>query len=83
MQIEQGTKRLDLPSDLRSKLQGFQKRVWSIKSAEAVFAGAVTLTIAFLILFLGDRLGDTPKEGVTDVRQRVSGREGRCSQSWR
>lgn len=61
MQIEHGTKRLELPGELRSKLLGFQKRVWSIKTAEAVFAGAVTLTIAFLLLFLGDRLGDTPK----------------------
>ncbi len=61
MQIEHGTARLELPGDLRSKLRAFQKRVWSVKAAEAVFAGAVALTVAFLLLFLADRLGDTPK----------------------
>lgn len=52
--------RLQLPDALRLQLLDFRRRVWSIKTAEAVFAAAFGVVVAFLLMFAVDRAWDTP-----------------------
>ncbi|HEX4083568.1 MAG TPA: hypothetical protein VHY22_01555 [Chthoniobacteraceae bacterium] len=49
-----------LPPILESKLGDFRRRVWTVKLAEAVFAAIVGIAISWLLVFLLDRVCDTP-----------------------
>lgn len=53
--------RLNVPESLKQQLLGFQRRVWSTQILSA-FAFAITgMVVAFLTVYLFDRIGDTPK----------------------
>ncbi len=52
--------RLELPESLRTQLQDFRRRVWTVKMAEAACAAAFGITMAFLLMFTLDRVWDTP-----------------------
>ncbi|HVX12879.1 MAG TPA: hypothetical protein VHC22_16975 [Pirellulales bacterium] len=49
-----------LPDSLRLQLLAFRRRVWSIKTAEALAVAAFGLLAAWLAVFTLDRLADTP-----------------------
>jgi hypothetical protein len=51
---------LQLPDSLQSQLLGFRRRVWTIKAIEAVCGAIFGVTLAYLSLFLLDRLFDSP-----------------------
>ncbi|HVC93675.1 MAG TPA: proline-rich domain-containing protein, partial [Pirellulales bacterium] len=50
----------ELPEGLRDQLLGFRRRVWSIKTAEALAVATLGVLVAFLIVFTLDRFADTP-----------------------
>ncbi len=52
--------RLQLPQSLRTQLDEFRRRVWTVKLIEAAFAAAFGVVAAFLVLFALDRVWDTP-----------------------
>ncbi|HEY2155196.1 MAG TPA: hypothetical protein VGH33_06170, partial [Isosphaeraceae bacterium] len=60
MSIARTPERLQLPESLRDQLLDFRRRVWSIKTAEAVSASAFGVVMAFLLMFAVDRTWDTP-----------------------
>jgi hypothetical protein len=60
MKIEHGGMQFHLPSELRDKLVRFQRRVWMIKTIEAIGAVIVLAAVCFLAVFVADRLGETP-----------------------
>jgi hypothetical protein len=49
-----------LPPILESKLADFRRRVWVVKVLEGILAGLVGLYLSWLLLFVSDRLMDTP-----------------------
>ncbi len=49
-----------LPSDLAARLAAFRGRVWLIKIIEAISAAIVGVVVGYLLLFLVDRLTETP-----------------------
>jgi len=51
---------LQIPESLQSQLFDFRRRVWTIKSIEAVCGAVFGVTLAYLCLFLIDRVFDTP-----------------------
>ncbi|MCA9212700.1 MAG: hypothetical protein KDB27_06535 [Planctomycetales bacterium] len=57
--MSNGRPRLKLPTDLKDKLVGFQRRVWSIKLTEAVCIAILLTTISYLVIFASDRIGET------------------------
>ena len=61
MQIDKKT-RLELPSTLRQKLLDFRKHVWKIKSIEAVGMALFGILTAFIVVYVSDRLWDTPSQ---------------------
>jgi hypothetical protein len=52
--------RLVLPETLRAQFIEFRRRVWSVKMAEGICAAAFSVVAAFLLMFILDRLWDTP-----------------------
>ncbi|MGC8642116.1 MAG: hypothetical protein ACP5XB_19810, partial [Isosphaeraceae bacterium] len=60
MSLAQTQERLQLPETLREQLLDFRRRVWSIKLTEAAAAAVFGLILAFLVLFLCDRVWETP-----------------------
>ncbi|WP_406694889.1 hypothetical protein V5E97_27985 [Singulisphaera sp. Ch08] len=52
--------RLELPESLRTQLRDYRRRVWTVKMAEAVFAACFGVVAAFLLMFVLDRVWDTP-----------------------
>src|ERR1700761_8773849 len=60
MSIARTPERLQLPESLQVQLLEFRRRVWSIKTAEAVSASAFGVVMAFLLMFAVDRVWDTP-----------------------
>ncbi len=60
MSLAPPQERLQLPESLRDQLFDYRRRVWSIKMIEAVAAAIFGLLVAFLLMFLIDRLWDTP-----------------------
>lgn len=60
MSLAQTQERLQLPETLRDQLLGFRRRVWSIKLTEAVAAAIFGLVLAFLVMFVFDRVWETP-----------------------
>jgi hypothetical protein len=51
---------LQLPETLQTQLYDFRRLVWTIKMIEAVCGAAAGVLVAFLALFVLDRLGETP-----------------------
>ncbi len=60
MSLASPQERLELPESLRHQLFDYRRRVWSIKMIEAFSAAVFGLLVAFLLMFLIDRLWDTP-----------------------
>ena len=52
--------RLQLPESLRAQLRDYRRRVWAVKTAEAIAAAVFGLLMAFLVMFLIDRVWNTP-----------------------
>jgi hypothetical protein len=52
---------LQVPAALQTQLHDYRRRVWTIKLLEAITAAALSLLVAFLCVFLLDRLWDTPQ----------------------
>src|SRR3954452_13441265 len=61
MSLAPAQDRLQLPETLRAQLLDFRRRVWSIKMIEAVAAAIFGLVAAFLVMFLVDRVWETPR----------------------
>jgi hypothetical protein len=53
--------RLELPRKLLEKLHAFRRRVWTIKGLEVVSVALVGLLLAFLLLFVFDRVSETSR----------------------
>jgi hypothetical protein len=51
---------LRIPAALALKLGEFRRRVWTIKLVEAIAVAAISVLVAFLLVFALDRLFDTP-----------------------
>ena len=51
---------LTLPASLRTQLQEFRRRVWTIKSIEAACGAIFGIFVSYLIVFGLDRVIDTP-----------------------
>jgi hypothetical protein len=51
---------LALPEGLRRQLDAFRRTVWTIKAIEAVCGALFGVLVAWLVLFLLDRVSDTP-----------------------
>ena len=51
---------LALPDGLRRQLDAFRRTVWTIKAIEAVCGAVFGVLVAWLVLFLLDRVCDTP-----------------------
>ena len=51
---------LRIPATLALKLGEFRRRVWTIKLIEAIAVAAISVLVAFLLVFALDRLLDTP-----------------------
>ncbi len=55
-----GAAGIQLPNDLSERLYAFRGRVWLVKIVEAVCAAIVGVLAGYLLLFLVDRLIETP-----------------------
>src|SRR5438876_10850061 len=53
-------RRLELPESLRTQMFAFRRRVWVIKLIEAGCGAAFGVLAAYLVMFVLDRLWDTP-----------------------
>jgi hypothetical protein len=53
-------RRLELPESLRAQMLAFRRRVWAIKLIEAACGAAFGVLAAYLVLFILDRVWDTP-----------------------
>src|SRR5437764_10737708 len=60
MSLARSQGRLELPETLRDQLDGFRRRVWSVKTAEAAGIATFGVAAAFLAMFGLDRAGETP-----------------------
>ncbi|HEV8071653.1 MAG TPA: hypothetical protein VGP76_28315 [Planctomycetaceae bacterium] len=60
MSLVRTTDRLQLPEKLQAQLYDFRRLVWTIKTIEAVCGAVAGVLVAFLALFILDRLGETP-----------------------
>src|SRR5262245_49456506 len=60
MSLAHGHTQLQLPDSLRVQLHEFRRRLWSIKTAEAVGGALFGALAAFLLVFALDRLWETP-----------------------
>ena len=52
---------LELPPSLNTQLDEFRRRVWTIKMIEAACVAVFAVVVAFLSVFVLDRLWDTPQ----------------------
>lgn len=53
-------KRLELPESLKTKLRAFEHRLYRAETLAAVSGGLCGLVVSWLVLFLSDRVWDTP-----------------------
>ena len=60
MKLDTQKNRIHLPSGIRGRLHQFQRRVHVIKMAEGVFAAIFGLALSYCILFVLDRIWNTP-----------------------
>ncbi len=51
---------LRIPGSLAVQLREFRRRVWTIKLFEALAAAVASVLTAFIVVFVLDRLFDTP-----------------------
>lgn len=49
-----------LPQAIADRLEGFRKKLWWMKAAEAILAGIFGLLLGFVIVFVLERFVDTP-----------------------
>jgi hypothetical protein len=50
-----------LPADLRRRLGAFRSLVWRVKLLEAACGAACGILLGFLVVFVADRFGETPR----------------------
>jgi hypothetical protein len=55
------THRLDIPESLRAKILAFRRRVWFVKTIEAVAGALIGILLGFLAVYALDRVIDTPR----------------------
>ena len=60
MSVSQPNAGLKLPSSLKTQLDEFRRRVWTIKSIEAACGALFGVFVSYLIVFSLDRVMDTP-----------------------
>ena len=60
MSMPHATSRLELPGSLETQLYDYRRRVWIIKSIEAVCGAAFGVLVSYLAIFALDRVIDTP-----------------------
>jgi len=60
MDVNSQNHRLELPDSLRTQMFEFRKRVWIVKTAEALCGALFGVLLAFLVTFALDRVWDTP-----------------------
>jgi hypothetical protein len=60
MSISRPNAALQLPSSLEAQLHDFRRRVWTIKSVEAVCGAMFGIAVTYLTVFTLDRVMDTP-----------------------
>lgn len=53
--------RISLPDSLRAQFAALERALWRAETTRAVCGGVAVLAAAFALLFLCDRIGDTPK----------------------
>lgn len=53
--------RISLPDTLRAQFAALERALWRAETTHAVCGGVAALTASFALLFLCDRVGDTPK----------------------
>ncbi len=51
---------LELPPNLKARLENFRRKVWLVKIAEGALAAMFGLALSYLAVFLLDRVWDTP-----------------------
>ena len=52
---------IELPADLRHRLGRFRTLVWRVKLLEAACGAAGGILLGFLVVFVADRFGETPR----------------------
>ncbi|MFN7138467.1 MAG: hypothetical protein ACK4UN_03920, partial [Limisphaerales bacterium] len=52
--------KIELPQDLRRQFSLLEKRLWKVETAQAISIAAIGLLVSYLILFVSDRVWDTP-----------------------
>lgn len=60
MKLQHGNMQYELPSDLRDKLLAFRGKLWANKTLEGIFLAVVLMISTYLLVFIGDRLTETP-----------------------
>src|SRR5207253_9300484 len=60
MYVSSQRQRLALPESLRTQMFAFRRRVWAIKLVEAGCGAAFGVLVAYLVLYILDRVWDTP-----------------------
>jgi hypothetical protein len=60
MLLSSQQRRLELPESLRTQMFAFRRRVWAIKLVEAGCGAVFGVLLAYLAMFLLDRVWDTP-----------------------
>ena len=55
------SERITLPDSLRAQFAGLERALWRTETAHAACGAAAALTASFALVFLCDRIGDTPK----------------------
>ncbi|WP_435020077.1 hypothetical protein TA3x_001633 [Tundrisphaera sp. TA3] len=60
MSLAQARERLQIPETLRTQLDDFRRRVWTVKTLEALALAGLGVLFAFLAMFGLDRAWDTP-----------------------
>ena len=60
MSVSQPNTGLKLPSSLKTQLDEFRRRVWTIKSIEAICGALFRIFVSYLVVFGLDRVMDTP-----------------------
>ena len=60
MSVSQPNAGLKLPSSLKTQLDEFRRRVWTIKSIEAACGALFGIFVSYLVVFGLDRIMDTP-----------------------
>lgn len=51
---------LELPPNLKARLERFRRSVWTVKLAEGILAGIFGLALSYLFVFVLDRFWNTP-----------------------